>query len=223
MNERHEAWLEEREILRDLMKHADQHDQAVELFLRHHAGVHAAAATGAEGPTLADEALYGLKDEDFRRVPPKVEHSVAWLLWHTTRCEDITMNLLIAGTPQVLNCGWAETVRSTTPSTGNSMNEAELDAFNAAVVISALLEYRAAVAQRTREIVQALCPGDFNRKVAPERLQQASDEGAVAPSDGWLLKYWGGRTTAGLLLMPATRHHLMHLNEITRLRKKLKA
>lgn len=214
--------MEDRERLRALMKAPAQHNQAVELFLRHHAEVHPAAVTGLDAPSLDDEALSGLGEADYRRTPRGMEHSTAWLVWHITRCEDITMTLLIAGAPQVLNIGWTEKVRSTTPATGNSLDEAALAAFDAAIDIRALLEYRAAVTLRTREIVQALRPGDLANKVAPERIQQAAAEGAVAPQDDWLLQYWGGRTTAGLLLMPATRHPLMHLDEITRLRKKLK-
>ena len=34
-----------------------------------------------------------------------------------------------------------------------------------------------------------------------------------------LVKYWGKRDTAGLLLMPATRHNFIHLNEALRLKQ----
>ena len=33
-----------------------------------------------------------------------------------------------------------------------------------------------------------------------------------------LVEYWGTRTLAGLILMPATRHPLVHLNEAMRIK-----
>jgi hypothetical protein len=41
---------------------------------------------------------------------------------------------------------------------------------------------------------------------------------AEAASD--ILDYWGKRTKAGLLLMPATRHNFLHLNEAQRLKQR---
>jgi hypothetical protein len=32
-------------------------------------------------------------------IPPKGGHSIAWTLFHLARIEDITMNMLIAGSP----------------------------------------------------------------------------------------------------------------------------
>jgi hypothetical protein len=40
----------------------------------------------------------------------------------------------------------------------------------------------------------------------------------VAEGAGYLLDYWGKQKVAGLLLMPATRHLMVHLNEAVRLK-----
>ena len=45
-------------------------------------------------------------------------------------------------------------------------------------------------------------------------------EGAVLEVASDLIDYWAKRTIAGLLLMPATRHNLVHLNEALRLKQK---
>ena len=45
-------------------------------------------------------------------------------------------------------------------------------------------------------------------------------EGAVVEEARDLIDYWGKRTIAGLLLMPATRHNLVHLNEALRLKRR---
>ena len=57
--------------------------------------------------------------------------------------------------------------------------------------------------------------------VDPIRLQRLVDEGAVVEAASDLIAYWGRRNIAGLLLMPATRHNFVHLNEAFRLKQRL--
>lgn len=76
-----------------------------------------------------------------------------------------------------------------------------------------LRAYRAAVGRRTRHVVTPLTPAQLKQRVDSTRLQRVRDEGAVAPAASGIVDYWGGRTAAGLLLMPASRHLITHLNE----------
>jgi hypothetical protein len=46
-------------------------------------------------------------------------------------------------------------------------------------------------------------------------------EGAVLPEAMEIINYWSSKTIAGLLLMPATRHCILHLNEAERIKAKL--
>jgi hypothetical protein len=170
---------------------------------------------------MEDEVWQGLTEPAARRIPPKCEHSIVWCLWHLTRCEDITMNMLAAGTPQLLlKEGWFEQMRVPDRDTGNAMNLEEITAFSNRIDLPALRAYRLAVGRRTREIVKSLEPAQVKCKVDPVRLQRVRDEGAVLESEQWLLDYWGGLTVAGLLLMPPTRHSIVHLNEALHLKQK---
>jgi hypothetical protein len=45
-----------------------------------------------------------------------------------------------------------------------------------------------------------------------------SDQDAVLPEAEDLLVYWSRCTITGLLLMPATRHNMVHINEALRLK-----
>jgi hypothetical protein len=92
--------------------------------------------------------------------------------------------------------------------------------FTARIDIPALRAYRLAVGWRRREIVRALLPGDFRRKVDSIRLAKVLEESGVLPSQLWLIDYWAGLTFAGLLLMPPTRHCLVHLNEAAKIKRK---
>ncbi len=73
------------------------------------------------------------------------------------------------------------------------------------------------VGRRTREIVKKLNPDDLKKKVDANRLQRVMDEGALVEEAVEIKEYWSRRNIAGLLLMPPTRHSLIHLNEAARL------
>ena len=69
--------------------------------------------------------------------------------------------------------------------------------------------------------MRALPVGAFRNKVDPAGLELLLDEGAVNEGSRWLLDYWGGLTLGGLLLMPPTRHGLVHINEALSVKKRL--
>ena len=67
-----------------------------------------------------------------RRIPPNGEHSIAWNIWHLARIEDVAMNLLVAGSPQVLQTGaWLVQMKITLRHTGNEMDLAGVEQLSA--------------------------------------------------------------------------------------------
>ncbi len=101
------------------------------------------------------------------------------------------------------------------------MSMEALIALSETIEIEALRAYRLAVGRRTRTIIQGLQPNDFNQKVDATRIQRIWDDGAVVAAASEIVDYWSKRTIAGLLLMPATRHNFLHLNEALRIKQKL--
>jgi len=220
MDPNRKFWNEQQQTLRSALSHPEEHKKAIELFLAQHAMVHTAAMSGDGLWSMEDEVWQGLTEQAARCIPPKFEYSIAWCLWHLTRCEDITMNMFAAGTSQLLlKEGWFERMGVPDRDTGNAMKPEEITAFSNRIAIPALRAYRLAVGRRTREIVKSLEPGQVKCKVDPARLKRVRDEGAVLESEQWLLDYWGGLTVAGLLLMPPTRHNIVHLNEALRIKQ----
>jgi len=220
-----ESWrklcLKRQTELRRILTSPNQHDKAIQLFLRQHAMLHSAKMARTEPWSFEDQVFCDIPEEQVRRIPRNCDHSVAWLIWHIARCEDITMNLLVAGSPQVLRRGnWLEKMKITVCDTGNAMDKKGVADLSNAIDIEALRAYRLAVGRRTREIVKQLQPEDLKRKVEPSRLRQVWDEGAVVEAASGIVDYWGKRTIAGLLLMPATRHNLVHLNEALQLKSR---
>jgi hypothetical protein len=224
MDTNRKFWNEQQQILQRALKQPDEHHAAIELFLRQHAAVHAAAMSHSEAWSFEDEVLQHISEESLRRIPKNGEHSITWILWHIARIEDVTMNLLVAGCPQILfSDGWLEQMNATICHTGNAMSAEAVAKLSAALNIEALKAYRIAVGRRTREIVQQLPPQELRRKPEAFRLDQIKAEAAVVEAASEIIDYWGGRSKAGLLLMPATRHNFMHLNEALRIKQKLRA
>jgi hypothetical protein len=61
-------------------------------------------------PTAGDEVL-GASDSQLRARPFGL-HSIAWLLWHISRCEDIGVNRILVDRKQVLDeGGWIDRLR----------------------------------------------------------------------------------------------------------------
>jgi len=195
--------------------------QSITLFLRQHAMLHATQMADVDLWSYEDEILDGLDDADMRRIPAGEEHSILWCIWHIARIEDVTMNLLVANTNEVLEEGqWLVKLNAPIMHTANALTEDQVAALSQQVDIAALREYRMAVGRRTREIVTKLEPGTLHRKVDPTQIRQVAERGVVHPDAQSIIDYWSKRTIAGLLLMPATRHHLVHLNEAAQLKTK---
>lgn len=220
MDKQHTQWLEEREALKEALSRPGEHARALELFLRLHAAVHAAEVSGTHARSFEDPLWQDLPVEAVRYIPPKTGHSVAWLIWHITRIEDMTMNVLVAEEPQVFTSGdWSKRLNVPFRDTGNSMGAVETAQLSTALDVDALRDYRTAVGRRTRDVICRVPEGAFKNKVLPARIQTLADQGDVTANANWLLEYWGGRSIGGLMLMPATRHPLVHLDEAMRVKQ----
>jgi hypothetical protein len=221
MDPHHKIWnAQQQELLRALENPRD-HDRAIELFMIHHGMVHSSLVTGPSTIwSYEDEVLQNLGEVDLRCIPAGEPHSIAWILWHLARCEDVTMNILIANDTQVLmKDDWQTRIGFDSRETGNAIDAAAIALLSQTVNLDALKAYRVAVGRRTREVVGNAQPAELKQKVDPARLERVWAEGAVEASTRWLADYWGKKTLAGLLLMPPTRHNFVHLNEAARIKK----
>lgn len=220
MNPNRQHWNEQQRELRKALNRPEDFEQARALFMQQHAAVHAAAVSDSGQWSFADEVRQELSAANARRIPSGSEHSIAWCFWHLARIEDVTMNLLLAGQPQVLAEGWQQRLHTVASDTGNGMSPQEVARLSVEIDLPALLAYRNEVGRRTREIVLHLAPASLKQRVDPQRLERVRAEGAVLPAGYGVIDYWSGLTLAGLLLMPPTRHNFVHINESLRLKPK---
>jgi hypothetical protein len=204
--------------LRESLTHGNDAEEAKRQFLELHGILHSKRVAPESPWSYEDMLLNELDERVYRMIPAGEEHSLIWIIWHLSRIEDLTMNLLVAGRDQVFECeGWLQKTKSPIRHTGNGTGLDVARVLSEAVDIAALREYRFAVGRATREVVQGLTLEDFKRKPAPKQLQRIMDEGAVLEVGKDVVDYWSSRDVAGLLLMPPTRHTMIHWNEARKL------
>jgi hypothetical protein len=158
-------------------------------------------------------------------MPTAKDETIAWAIWHITRIEDLTVGILIGGDGQIFDRKQKEKLNVDIADTGNALSDDEIMNLSKNINIRSLLDYRAAVIKRTQNIVSGLFTDDMSRKVSPDGIEKIRAEGGVTAhkESAWLLDYWGKKDVAGILLMPPTRHTLLHLNDCERWKEHISA
>jgi len=212
-------WTLRQDQLRKLLSSKTHHEEGIRLFLEQHANVHTAAISGGEYWSLYDEVISGLSDAQVKAIPRPGLNSIAWLLWHITRIEDMTINFLVLEQPQIL-CGDGWEARLGLPGwdVGASMDDRDIANLSAQVSVQALKGYRAAVGRSTRAGVQRLQAEQLKEIVPASTVQQLIDEGSISQEGLWLFEYYLSRTKGFFLTRTATSHNFIHLNEAGRAR-----
>ena len=220
------SWNDDIKELRKIILKPDKIQESKSLALSLHSMVHLSIMSGVDKKTFEDELWEGLDENTFRTSQNQKGRTIAYDIWHCTRIEDITMNLLVAGDKQIFNReNWQEKINSNITDTGNAMSEDDIMEFSKNINMEELKNYRIEVGRRTRDIVENLSTQDMKRNFDKHRLQRILDERAVldVKASNWLIDFWGRKNVAGIILMPMTRHQVIHINESLSAKKKSKS
>jgi hypothetical protein len=190
---------------------------ARDLFLEQHAAVHS-AAVGGNTMSAAERTFGGLTDEQMRLRPREDLNSLAWLLWHIARAEDVVANRVLAGRAQVLDDGWLKRLGVARRDIGTGMTSVEVTELTRQIDLGALREYRDAVGRRTRELVGGFKPQDWEGQVSAENMQRAAADGAFGVRTDMLVKAFGGRPRVLVLSGVALFHSSGHMGEAATVR-----
>ena len=190
---------------------------ARDLFLDQHAAMHSVAVGGNKIST-AERTFTGLTDEQMRVRPRGDLNSLAWVMWHISRAEDIFVNALLAAGSQVFDDTWKKRIGVDRPDFGIGMNSAEVTALTGQVDPGALRAYRDAVGLRTRELVSAFKPQDWTGSVAADAVERAAAAGVFGPRTEQFSKALPGRPRAAMLSAIALLHSAGHMGEAATIR-----
>ena len=196
---------------------------ALRMLLLDHARSHGIGVGEPEGGiAIAEGVLYNLKDDLMRRRPGEGMNSMAWLIWHMARAEDMAVNLLVAGRPQVLQDGdWAARLGVDRHDVAAGMTDEEVGDFSERVDISALRAYRDAVGKRSIEVISAMQPDELDEPIDHSIVKKAFSDGTISENAGWLDGFMQSKTKAFVLGHTMTAHNFMHLGEAFCLRSLL--
>lgn len=222
MNANRQSWNKRQQELRQALIGGDI-KRAIPLFLTQHGATHSSKLAPEILWSCYDEVLGQLPDEQWRVIPGNREHSIAWLVWHMARTEDITMNLLLAQKPQVLDRGgWFAKMNLAVRNNGSGSSLADAKRLSETINLHALRAYRLAVGRQTRRNVKTLTTAQLSQLVGKDRMAWAAQQDILVEAASDVGEYWQRQTLAGLLLMPPTRHNFIHLNQARQLVEKLK-
>jgi DinB superfamily len=184
------------------------------LFLMQHAAVHSAAVGGNK--LSAAERTFGGLTEDQMRVRPREDlNSIAWLMWHIARAEDVMLNPVLSGRDQVFDDAWRRRLNIDRKDFGIGMTSAEVTDLTRKIDVAALREYRDAVGLRTREVVSGFNDADWTGEVTAAALERAAAQGGLGPN---MVKAFTGRPRTAVLSGIALFHPSGHMGEAVTVR-----
>ena len=187
------------------------------MFLAQHGAMHS-AAVGGNKMSNAERTFGDLTDEQMRVRPREDLNSLAWLMWHIARAEDIMVNPVIGGRAQVFEDGWQKRLGITRRDFGIGMTSPEVTELTGTIDIGALREYRDAVGRRTREVVDGFSASDWEGDIQTAGMERAAAEGAFASRAEFLVKAFSGRPRSVMLSGIALFHPAHHMGEATTVR-----
>ncbi|MBO4638196.1 MAG: DUF3795 domain-containing protein [Treponema sp.] len=150
--------------------------------------------------------------------------TLAWSLWHTFRIEDIVVHTLILQDKQILmQSSWLKKTKSPIITTGNELDGEQTVEFSKQLNVKAVYEYCKAVMDSTNEFLGRLQFADLKKKFSDADKQRLIESKCVSPdeSSAWLIDFWCGKTIKGLIQMPLSRHWIMHVEAMRRIKNKL--
>lgn len=215
---------EKHKELNKIIRKKNKTKEAKQLFLDIHARLNEARVSNTSFNEV-DQLIQDLTVEEYAVMPTKNDETIAWVLWHIARIEDITMNILVAKQKQIFNEDWQTLLHCPITDTGNALNDDEIIELSHSINIQELLNYRNEVAKQTRKIVSLLTYEDMIRKVDITDIHKIKKINGVTDQENsiWLLDFWSKKDVAGLLLMPPTRHVMLHLNNCIKWKEQIRS
>ncbi len=150
-----------------------------------------------------------LSESQLRAQPQPGVNTVAWLLWHAARVEDVGINRFITDGRQVMDDGWLDRLAVARRDVGTGMSDAEVNDLSAKIDLAALRGYWDAVSARTLAVVETLRGAALDDPVPSDRVRRTvAEEGVVAAGAEWLTEFWGAGRSRGWFLAQLPSLHV---------------
>jgi hypothetical protein len=175
-------------------------------------------------PHAQDRPERRLLDADLRARPAGL-NSVAWLVWHSARVEDVLVNRFVLDEPQVLDQGgWAARMGVPWRDIGAGMTSSEVDDLSARLDVAALWGYWDAVGEQTTRRLRALPATHLDAPIDPAHVRRVADEeGFVRPVVSDIVDRFARWPSRGAPLALVLAHNAGHMYDIDAVRGLLAA
>jgi hypothetical protein len=150
--------------------------------------------------------------------------TLAYSIWHIFRIEDIVAHEMIAEDEQVLfRDNFLEKISAPIITTGNELEGEDIAEFSKKLNVQELYLYAKAVKELTDRILIELKYKDLKRKFSEDTKQKLIESKCVSEDENafWLIDYWCEKDVKGLIQMPFSRHWIMHIEAMLRIKNKL--
>ncbi len=191
------------------------------LFTLEHDQVHAAAVAHLDNNHhVPDLLLRGMSEEQVRLTPSEGQNSVAWLLWHMTRCEDVVGGNILSDAGQLNDDGWDVKMGIARRDIGTGMTSVEVRDLSQRIDIAALLEYRNAVGRRTHQLITDIDDQILEQPVTRDDVNALRAIETFGAHAAWVGDFWQTKPRFWFLWL-ATGHCHQHLGEAITVRSLL--
>jgi hypothetical protein len=156
-----------------------------------------------------------LTHEQMKERPDGRGNSVAWLMWHTARTEDMAINSIIQGTPQILIEGnWAEKLGIDATHIGTGLGEEEVAEFTKELNVEAVDQYWQETANASYRWLKSISSSDLD--VVPDFQERLA---AVPPvivggSSELAIQFWKARNAGQLFQGLVIGHGFIHVGQM---------
>ena len=171
--------------------------------------------------TYPEEAFYRMP---FAGAEGYHSKTLAYSIWHIFRIEDIVAHEMIAEDQQVLfREDFQTALHSPIVTTGNELVGDEIAAFSKQLNIQVLYRYAQEVMQSTDRVLMGLEYSDLKQRFGEEMREKLLRTGCVSEAESavWLIGYWCSKDVQGLIRMPFSRHWIMHIEAMQRIKNRL--
>ncbi len=187
----------------------------LEFFLLHHYRLY----FGRSGIFECTEKL----NEQQLRISISKINSIAWLLWHIARCEDLGINKFVLSGTQVLDEGdWQKRLNIFRHDIGTGMTTEEVEEFSRNINVAELFKYSNAVAEKTQKTIKML---DFKKLNETHEALYIHDtlfnENKFDERSIWVENVYLNKTKGWFLGHLGLTHGKGHLGQIILIRKLL--
>lgn len=212
-------WSEKQKRMQALLNRKETFHEAIALLIELRADVF----------HQITQILNGYPEEAFYQMPfAKAEgyHSktLSYSIWHIFRIEDIVAHEMIAEDEQILfRGGYIEKINTPMITTGNELCGEDITNFSEKLNRWELYNYAKAVLESTNQILLQLEYADLKRKFDDTFKEKIKASKCVSADEkaAWLIDYWCGKDVKGLIKMPFSRHHIMHVEAMRRIKNEL--